>query len=94
MADFERVIDLAGYYDGPREGLAYFDGQPHAFKSRLLDVYGDNETIDIFDLTPVGASSPTMAAHAEFRRVGSGPLALGEWPVLEVRWLAVQEDRA
>jgi hypothetical protein len=86
MTNFEKVIELADYYDGPREGLAHFHGQPYTFKSRMLDVYGADDAIDLFDLTPVGAASPTVVVRAEFRRVGSGALLPGEWPVLEVRW--------
>ena len=94
MTDFEKVIELADYYDGPREGIANFRGRPHTFKSRMLDVYGADGTLDLFDLIPVGAVAPTVAARAEFRRVGSGPLPPGEWPVLEVRWFPEGADGA
>ena len=96
MPEFEKVIELAGYYDGPREGLANFQGQPHSFKSHMLDVHGADETVDLFDLAPVGSDGPTIVARAEFRQVGSGPLPPGEWqwPVLEVRWAPEGADGA
>jgi hypothetical protein len=86
MKEFEKVIEISDYYDGPREGLANFQGQPHRFKSRMLDVYGNDDTVDLFDLTPVQATSTKVVAYADFRRTGSGPLPPREWPVLEVRW--------
>lgn len=90
MTQFEKVIELIDWYDGPREGVANFQGRPHAFKSRMLDVYGDDDTIDLFDLTPLSGNLPDSVASAEFRRIGSGPGAgAGEWPTLEVRWSKV-----
>jgi hypothetical protein len=86
MTEFESVIELTNWYDGPRDGVAYFQGRPHAFKSRMLDVYGNHDATDLFDLIPVGATTPTVVAHAEFRRIGSVSLPAGEWPVLEVLW--------
>ena len=94
QSSFEKVIELAGYYDGPREGVANFLGQPHSFKSRMLDVYGTDDAVDLFDLTPVGASVPTAVARAEFRRIGTGPLPPGEWPILEVQWYPEAADGA
>lgn len=92
MTDFEKVVEMADYYDGPRAGVALLRGQPHAFRSRMLDVYGADDTLDIFDLAPLGTDSPTLTASAEFRRVGSGPMASDEWPVFEVRWSELDAD--
>ena len=89
MRQFEAVIELTEYYDGPRRGVALFEGRPHTFESRWLDVYGTEDSMDLFDLTPAGAELPTTVARAEFRRIGSGPVPVGEWPVLEVRWTPV-----
>jgi hypothetical protein len=86
---YERVIELLDYYDGPREGTAYFNGRTYSFKSRMLDVDGSDQTVDLFDLTPLESSGQPVLAMADFRRVGSGPLPAGEWPVLEVRWRQV-----
>jgi hypothetical protein len=85
---FEKVIELADYYDGPRAGVANFHGQPHTFKSRMLDVYGSDDAVDLFDLTPLGTSAPTAVARADFRRIDSEPLPPGEWewPIFEVQW--------
>ena len=71
---FEKVIELVGYYDGPREGVANFHGRPHSFKSRMLDVHGTDDAVDLFDLAPVGTSGPAVVARADFRRIGTGPL--------------------
>ena len=91
---FEKVIELVDYYDGPREGIANFRGQPHSFKSRMLDVHGTDDAVDLFDLAPIGASGPTFVAHADFRRIGTGSLPLGEWPILEVQWHTAARDGA
>jgi hypothetical protein len=83
---YERVIELLDYYDGPREGTAYFNGRTYSFKSRMLDVYGSDHTVDLFDLTPLDGSGQPVLAMADFRRVGSGPLPPGEWPAFDVWW--------
>jgi hypothetical protein len=88
---YERVIELQDYYDGPREGTAYFNGRTYSFKSRMLDVYGPDQIVDLFDLTPLDGSSEPVQAMAGFRRVGFGPLPPGEWPVLEVWWRQVSD---
>jgi hypothetical protein len=88
MPLFEPVLEIREYHDGPRRGVANFCGKPHTFTSRWLDVYGIEDTPDLFELIPVAdpdASQPVLAS-AEFRRIGSGSLPPNEWPILEVFW--------
>ena len=78
MRDFEKVLQLDDWYDGPRAGVALFGAVPHKFQSRLLDVreYRDEyESADLFELTPVAAdpATPVVIASATFRRVPDDP---------------------
>lgn len=45
---YERVYRITAYYDGPREGIADFEGKPHLFRSERD--YGANV---FFYLTPL-----------------------------------------
>lgn len=56
---FERVYTMSDYYDGPRGGLADFDGRPHHYSS-VFDGERD-EYADTFDLTPVDAETVRLA---------------------------------
>ncbi len=51
MPDFERVHTMTDYYDGPRGGIADFEGQPHLYESIFNDDADDYT--DIFRLSPV-----------------------------------------
>jgi hypothetical protein len=69
---FESVIEVTEYFDGPRQGIALLHGRPYAFSSRFLDATeysGDFESVDIFELVPVGAPAGAMPvlANAQFR---------------------------
>lgn len=48
---FERIYTMPGYFDGPCDGIADFDGRPHAYAS-VFDVEQD-EYNDLFELRPV-----------------------------------------
>ena len=73
MRNFEPVLKLDDWYDGPRSGHALLGGVPHAFRSRMLDVTeyrGEFESTDVFELVPLGppsVSAPVLAS-ALFRR--------------------------
>ena len=94
---FEPVFEVSEHYDGPRYGVASFNGVRHRFRSRYLDATeysGDFESVDIFELTPVESSSEqeTVLATAEFRSVENQPqLEPGQLRYLEVAWQTVSE---
>ncbi|QSX74966.1 hypothetical protein HIV01_017810 [Lysobacter arenosi] len=92
MDGFEKVIEMVDFYDGPREGVALFGGKPHTFKSRMLDIHGPDDAMDLFDLTPLGSDVPVAVASAEFRRAADCRAGPGEWSSLEVRWSQVGAD--
>ena len=48
---YERVHTMTDYYDGPRRGIADFDGRPHLYESKWDD-FGD-EYAFTFRLSPV-----------------------------------------
>jgi hypothetical protein len=53
---------MADYHDGPRGGIADFDGRPHAYSS-VFDHEGD-EYADTFDLVPVDDETLQLALEA------------------------------
>ncbi|MDQ3366294.1 MAG: hypothetical protein M3680_12790 [Myxococcota bacterium] len=48
---FERVYTMTDYYDGPRRGIASFDGRPHAYAS-VFDHVKDGDA-EIYELRAV-----------------------------------------
>jgi hypothetical protein len=59
MPHFERVYTMTDYYDGPRGGIANYNGQPHIYEYIFSDE-GDSYT-DIFRLSPVPQDLFTLA---------------------------------
>ena len=49
--DFELVYTITEYYDGPRQGVANFMGQPHFYDCVSSEAHGDYP--DLFRLTPI-----------------------------------------
>jgi hypothetical protein len=56
---FERVYTMTDYYDGPRGGIADFNGRPHVYESRFEDIRGDDA--DIYELRAVDARTLALA---------------------------------
>ncbi|MCA9038616.1 MAG: hypothetical protein KDA91_26010 [Planctomycetaceae bacterium] len=51
MPHFERVHTMTDYYDGPRGGIADYNGQPNIYESTFSDDAGGYTVI--FRLSPV-----------------------------------------
>ncbi len=49
--DYEEVFTVTEYYDGPRQGVAYFKGQAHFYDCIFDDKRGDYS--NLYRLTPV-----------------------------------------
>ena len=49
--DFELVYTVTEYYDGPRQGVANFMGQPHFYDRVFSEAHGDYS--DLVRLTPI-----------------------------------------
>jgi hypothetical protein len=60
---FQTVHTMEDYYDGPRSGVADFDGQPHYYRSIYLDAPQWSADEDRFELSPVGTE--VLAAACE-----------------------------
>ena len=58
---FQTVYTVEDYYDGPRSGIADFDGRPHFYRSVYLDTPQWNPDEDRFELSPV---TPEVLAAA------------------------------
>ena len=92
---FEPVYEVSEYYDGPRSGVASFNGARYNFRSRYLDATeykNDVESVDIFELTPAGIESELgmVLAVAHFRPVANQPASEpGKLRELEVAWQLV-----
>lgn len=52
---FDAVHTVEDYYDGPRAGVADFEGAPHYYRSIYLDLPAWNADEDRFELSPVGS---------------------------------------
>jgi hypothetical protein len=49
---YEKVHTMTDYYDGPRGGVADFNGLPVIYQSEFTDI--DSKKADIFLLQPIG----------------------------------------
>lgn len=49
---YESVFTVTEYYDGPRKGIANYQGRPH-FYDCVFDEASDGDYSDLFQLTPV-----------------------------------------
>jgi hypothetical protein len=59
---YEPVHTMVDYYDGPREGIAAFNGEPHLYMSTWADIDSDNE--DIFNLYAVDDETLRLALES------------------------------
>ena len=93
--EFEPVLIVDEYYDGPRSGIAIFRGQSYRFRSRFSDVYGAEDAVDVFDLIPEGdPSGVAIAAHAIFEVAPDAPSTQPrELRKLVVRWTPIDRPR-
>lgn len=55
---YERVYTMTDYYDGPRRGIADFDGRPHLYEARFEDAVGYTDT---FELREIDAETLALA---------------------------------
>jgi hypothetical protein len=63
----EAVHTVEDYYDGPRSGVADFDGTPHYYRSIYLDVREWDADEDRFELSPV--TSEVVGAACELAAI-------------------------
>ncbi len=59
---FETIHTITEWWDGPRSGIANYQGIPHFFESLWRDVNGRGE--DVFLLSPVDAETFQLALEA------------------------------
>jgi hypothetical protein len=92
---FEPVLEVSEYYDSPRSGVAPFNGMPHEFRSKYVDVDSSDDTTDVFELTPVGGSlSERRLANATFEVAPGAPqLPAGQLRQLVVSWHVIDDLR-
>ena len=58
---FERVYTITDYYDGPRAGVADFQGTPHVYRSLYLDSETWNPDETGFELSPISQETLRLA---------------------------------
>jgi hypothetical protein len=95
--NFEPVYEVSEYFDGPRCGVASFNGERYNFRSRLLDATeykNDFESVDIFELTPAGNESEreVVLAVGHFRSLANQPVSGPGTLRFEVAWQQVSEN--
>lgn len=49
--EMEKVYVENGWYDGPRKGIANYNGMPHRFVANFDDLKGYNDTFKLFPVT-------------------------------------------
>jgi hypothetical protein len=64
--EFEPIIAITTWWDGPRGGITHFRGRPHLFGSSLLDA--SPEALSVFVLTPV--PEPAVPILLELEEIG------------------------
>jgi hypothetical protein len=57
--DYEEVFTVANYYDGPRSGIANYNGAPHFYEC-IFDEQADDYT-ELFQLTPIDSATFHLA---------------------------------
>ena len=60
---YERVYTIMDFFDGPRKGIADFDGQPHFYESECGDTAGEPSEA-VFRLSPIEPSVFDAAMEA------------------------------
>lgn len=84
------------YYDGPRSGVAEFDGQPHYYRSIYLDTPHWNPDEYRFELSPVTSDVLTAACEmaAIFERWDTMRRATPGFTYTDEEFGALPEERA
>ena len=57
--EYEQVFTVTDYWDGPRQGIANYQGKPH-FYERIFDEARDGYS-DLFELTPIDSETLRLA---------------------------------
>jgi hypothetical protein len=91
---FETVYTVEDYYDGPRSGVADFNGQPHFYRSVYLDTDQWDADEDRFELTPIRPEIRDLAVEdfALWQRWQVAELAGGAPPLAENAERVLPED--
>jgi len=63
--EYERVYTMTDYYDGPRKGIADFEGRPHLYEAEWDDVQLISR--------PDQVSSLLFGRKAHFEQLAAGP---------------------
>lgn len=92
----QTVYTMEDYYDGPRSGVADFDGQPHYYRSIYLDTPQWNADEDRFELSPVTPEVLAAACEAAaiFKRWDSMRRATQGFTYTDKEFGALPEERA
>lgn len=87
-AEFEPVLQINEYFDGPRSGIAQCQSEKCNFRSLWKDVDGVDDAPDEFELEMLSGvdRGQKILANAMFRKVAHVPVMAGAWPCLEVLW--------
>lgn len=59
---WECVFTVNDYYDGPRQGVANFNGKPHAYQSEFSDI--EEEYTDRFLLMEIDGSTLSLVMES------------------------------
>jgi hypothetical protein len=92
---FQTVHTMDDYYDGPRSGVADFDGQPHYYRAVYWDTPQWDPDDDRFELSPI--TTDVLAAACEmaaiFERWDTTRKATPNFSYTDEEFGALPEDR-
>jgi hypothetical protein len=93
--DFQTVHTMDDYYDGPRSGVADFEGRPHYYRSIYLDTVQWKHDEDRFELSPVTPEVLAAAREADaiFKRWNIMRQATPKFTYTEEEFGALPEER-
>jgi hypothetical protein len=94
--DFQALYTIEDYYDGPRSGVADFEGRPHYYRSIYLDAAQWNPDEDRFELSPVTLEVQAAACEAAaiFKRWDTMRQATPSFTYTDEEFGALPEERA
>jgi hypothetical protein len=72
-SEFEHVLRVDNYYDGLREGVALFHGEPHHFRTVGWEDGEGDPREERFELVALHGKRPPIIARAVFRVSSSAP---------------------
>ncbi len=63
-AGYGEILTINNYYDGPKEGIATYKGQPHHYLFLDEEAIDEDKWLELFELKPLDASTFELAMES------------------------------